>query len=291
VTKLKTRQGTTTDWVTNAVFRGVVGSLLKLPYEKRVPAMGAMMRRGLGPLAGYQKRAEANLALVYPDLPASDRKSIARACCDNFGRTLIENYSWPELGERMAGVTPTGAGLSHLAKAAAENRPVIFATGHFGNHEAARHLLTAHGYTVGGFYRPMNNPFFNDHYVKTMSAWGGPVFAKGKHGTLGFVRHLRGGGMATLFIDVAARDEVIPFLGHPARTSLSPAKIGKRLNALIIPYFAIRQPDGLTFQVEIEAPIIHAAPRDMMIEMNARLEAQIARNTSQWFWVHRRWKT
>jgi len=136
----------------------------------------------------------------------------------------------------------------------------------------------------------MNNPFFNDHYVETMSAWGGPVFAKGKNGTIGFVRHLRSGGMGTLFFDVASREEVIPFLGHPARTSLSSAKIALRIDALVVPYFAIRQPDGLTFKVEIEEPIAHTNPRDMLIEMNARLEAQIARNPAQWFWVHRRWK-
>ena len=136
----------------------------------------------------------------------------------------------------------------------------------------------------------MNNPYFNENYVETMTAWGGPVFAKGKHGTLGFVRYLRGGGMATIFIDVAAKDEVIPFMGQPARTSLSAAKIAQRLHALVIPYFAIRRPDGLTFEVEVEAPITAAEPRAMMEEMNARLEAQIARNPAQWFWVHRRWK-
>ena len=290
MTKIKTRPGTATDWLTNAVFRGLIASLQRLPYEKRVPAMGRVMARGLGPLAGYLKRAETNLALIYADMPLQERHRIARDCCDNFGRTIIENYSWKELGARMARVTPSGAGLTPLQAAAAQNRPVIFATGHFGNHEAARHVLTAQGYTVGGFYRPMTNPFFNDHYVETMSAWGGPIFAKGKQGTLGFVRYLRDGGMATIFIDVAARDEIIPFLGHPARTSLAAAQIARRLDALVIPYFAIRQADGLSFKVEIEAPITHADPRTMMEEMNARLEAQIARNPSQWFWVHRRWK-
>lgn len=288
--KHKTREGTSADWMTNALFRAIIGGLMKLPYERRVPAMGRMMASALAPLAGYRKRAEAHLALIYPEMPDTERKSIARACCDNFGRTIIENYSWRELGARMANVTPRGAGLDALQDAASHNRPVIFATGHFGNHEAARHLLTAKGFTVGGFYRPMNNPFFNDHYVETMSAWGGPVFAKGNQGTLGFVRHLRGGGMGTIFIDVAARDDVLPFLGHPARTSLSAAKMALRLDALILPYFAIRQDDGLSFKVEVEAPIAHTDPRTMTLEMNARLEAQISRNPAQWFWVHRRWK-
>lgn len=288
--KARKKHGTVGDRLTNLVFRGLIGTLRRLPYQIRVPLMGRVMAKVVGPLAGYAKRAETNLALIYPDMPRSERQQLARACCDNFGRTLIENYSWQELGARMAHTKATGAGLAPLAEAAAANRPVIFVTGHFGNHEAARHLLTSMGYNVGGFYRPMNNPFFNDHYVETMSAWGGPVFAKGKQGTIGFVRHLRNGGMGTLFFDVASREDVIPFLGHPARTSLSSAKIALRIDALVVPYFAIRQTDGLSFKVEVEAPIAHADPRDMVMEMNARLAAQIARNPAQWFWVHRRWK-
>ena len=288
--KTRKKNGTTVDRLTNLVFRGLIGFLRLLPYTVRVPLMGRFMGYVLGPIAGYMRRAQENLTLIYPDMPSSKRRQLARACCDNFGRTLIENYSWQDLGARMAQAKPTGAGLDALEDAAAANRPVIFVTGHFGNHEAARHLLTSMNYEVGGFYRPMNNPFFNDHYVETMSAWGGPVFAKGKNGTIGFVRHLRSGGMGTLFFDVASREEVLPFLGHPARTSLSSAKIALRIDALVVPYFAIRQPDGLTFKVEIEEPIAHTNPRDMLIEMNARLEAQIARNPAQWFWVHRRWK-
>jgi KDO2-lipid IV(A) lauroyltransferase len=290
---MKTRsltQATPADRLTDGIFRALIWLARRLPYARRVPAMGWIMRRVIGPLAGYRKRAMGNLALIYPALPLAQRRSLADACCDNFGRTLIENYSWQELGARMAKVTATGAGLSHLETAAKAKRPVIFVTGHFGNHEAARHLLTAMGYNVGGFYRPMNNPFFNAHYVETMAAWGGPIFAKGKHGTLGFVRHLRGGGMGTLFFDVAAREETIPFLGHPARTSLASAKMALRLDALVVPYFAIRCADGLGFDVEIEEPISHGDPRDMLVAMNARLEAQIARNPAQWFWVHRRWK-
>lgn len=290
MSKIQLREGTRTDWAIDLLFRGLIAGLMKLPYARRVAAMGWITHKILAPAAGYLRRADANLTLIYPDMPQQERKAIARACCDNFGRTIIENYSWPELGERMAQVTPTGAGLSALQEAAAAKRPVIFATGHFGNHEAARHLLTAQGYTVGGFYRPMNNPFFNTHYVATMSSWGGPVFAKGRQGTLGFVRHLHKGGMGTIFIDVAARGQVLPFLGQPARTSLSPAEIALKLDAVIIPYFAIRQPDGLTFAVEVEAPITHATPKKMMLEMNQRLEAQITRNPAQWFWVHRRWK-
>ncbi|SFR41870.1 KDO2-lipid IV(A) lauroyltransferase [Yoonia tamlensis] len=283
-------QGTNADWIANRVLRGLIATMLRLPYEKRVPAMGRALSGVIGPLAGYRKRAEANLALIYPDMPAARRHEIAVACCDNFGRTLIENYSWQEFSARLAQVTPTGPGVAVLAQAAADKRPVMFVTAHYGNHEAPRQVLTAMGYNIGGLYRPMENPYFNDHYAQTMTSWGGPVFAQGRRGTLGFARHLKSGGMGTLLFDVSAKGVSLPFLGHGAHTATSAADIALRMNAVVIPYFGIRQPDGLSFAVEIETPITPASPEQMMLEMTQRLEAQIGRDPAQWFWVHRRWK-
>jgi Kdo2-lipid IVA lauroyltransferase/acyltransferase len=283
-------EGTRADWLADRALRGLIATMLRLPYGTRVPMMGSALRRAIGPLAGYRKRAEENLALIYPQMGVIERRQLAEACCDNFGRTLIENYSWRDFGKNLSHTTPTGAGLAALEQAAKAKRPVIFVTGHFGNHEAPRQVLTAMGHTIGGLYRPMQNAYFNDHYAKTMTSWGGPVFAQGRRGTMGFLRHLRGGGMGTLLYDVSAPGITIPFMGHPARTSISAAEIALKLDALVIPYFGLRQADGVSFAVEVEAPISLGTPRDMMIEMNARLEAQIARHPAQWFWIHRRWK-
>ncbi|MGJ8587997.1 MAG: lysophospholipid acyltransferase family protein [Yoonia sp.] len=282
--------GTKADWLADRALRGLIGTLMRLPYETRVRMMGSALRRAIGPLAGYRKRAEQNLALIYPDMGVIDRRKIAEQCCDNFGRTVIENYSWREFGKELSNIKPQGDGLDVLSDAIQAKRPVLFVTGHFGNHEAPRHVLTAMGHTIGGLYRPMQNAYFNDHYAKTMTSWGGPVFAQGRRGTMGFVRHLRGGGMGTLLYDVSAPGPILPFLGRPAQTSLSAAEIALKIDAVMIPYFGIRQADGLSFEVEVEAPITHDTPENMLLAMNARLEAQIARNPSQWFWVHRRWK-
>ena len=283
-------EGTKADWLADRAIRGLLSTLLRLPYETRVRMMGSALRRAIGPLTGYRTRAEENLALIYPDMSKIARRQMAEQCCDNFGRTIIENYSWQEFGRRLKDTRPSGAGLEVVSEAANAHKPVIFVTAHFGNHEAPRQVLTAMGHSIGGLYRPMQNAYFNNHYAKTMTSWGGPVFAQGRRGTMGFVRHLREGGMGTLLYDVSARGTRLPFLGHSARTSLSAAEIALKLDAVVVPYFGIRKADGLSFQIEVEAPITHSTPKDMLLEMNARLEAQIARNPAQWFWVHRRWK-
>jgi len=125
-----------------------------------------------------------------------------------------------------------------------------------------------------------------------MTAWGGPVFAQGRRGTMGFARHLKEGGMGTLLFDVAAEGgATLDFLGKPATTATSAADLAIKLGAIVVPYFGIRRADGVSFDVEVQAPIAAADPHQMMQDMTDRLGRMVAAHPGQWFWVHRRWKT
>lgn len=272
----------------NLVARGLIGLALALPYRLRVPLMGWLLRRLVGPAAGYSKRACENLALIWPDMPLTERSKIAAQSLDNTGRTLIENYS-ASFTARQSRLIPTGPGLAALDAAKAQGRPVILVSGHFGNYEAARACLVARGFTVGGLYRPMTNPYFNAHYIRTMEAFGGPVFPQGRAGTAGFVKHLKAGGLLVLLFDQRAPGEAIDFLGHPAQTALSAAELALRYDADLIPFYATRQADGLSFSVELESPIPRGSALDMTTALSRSLEARVRANPGQWFWVHRRW--
>ena len=278
------------DFIVDAFLRGAIGAARALPYETRVRMIGALTERLIAPLANYTRRAEDNLARIYPSMPDDERRSIARAVTNNAGRTLIETYSHEGLMARAKAARISGAGLDAAEAARLEGRPVLFVTGHFGNHDVARYALTARGFTIGGLYRPMSNAFFNAHYVRTLSGISGPVFPQGSQGTKGFIRELKKGGMMTLLFDLNAKGVTLPFLGHPARTSLASAELALKFGADVIPYYGIRQPDGLSFAIEIDAPIPHGKPEDMLLAMNASLEDRIKRYPDQWFWIHRRWK-
>lgn len=280
----------TLDWFTDRALRLLIRRLMRRPYGRRIAGLGKITKRVIGPLSGYTRRADANLALVYPDMPVAERRALADAVVENFGRSFMEFQCHAEFTVQAAALPPVGPGLIHLKEAAESGRPVIFAGAHFGNPEAPRHALSTLGYKIGSLYRPMTNPYFNELYVGALRSLGAPCFEQGRQGTMAFVRHLKQGGMAALYFDVAAGQDWLPFMGHPAKTALSLAEIALRVDALVIPYFGIRQPDGLTFRIEVEDPIPHTTPSEMLLALNARLEAQIARNPAQWFWVHRRWK-
>ncbi|TCP42374.1 lysophospholipid acyltransferase family protein [Rhodovulum marinum] len=278
-------------WVIDRAIRAVIGVARALPYDSRVRFAGWVTRSIVAGPAGYLARAEENLSLIWPGMPAAERRRIARAVADNAGRTLIENYSTAEFLDRMARMPPRGPGLAALEEAHAAGRPVILVTGHFGNYEAARAALVARGLPIGGLYRPMRNRYFNAHYVRTMEAFGGPVFPQGRRGTGGFVRHLKAGGILVLLIDQHnARGATLRFLGQPARTALSAAELALRYDAVLVPFYATRQADGLGFDIDLEAPIPPGTPEAMTQALNDSLEARVRAHPEQWFWIHRRWK-
>lgn len=285
------RLATSIDYLQNLVLRGAIGAALALPRRWRVPAFGWLVARVISPLAGFPKRIRENLAHVRPDLPETEVAALCRRVPDNFARTLIENYATDELLEIGRQTPLSGPGVAALEAARAAGRPILLVTGHFGNYEVPRAALIARGWTVGGLYRPMNNRFFNDHYAATMHRLGGPVFPRGRTGTAGFLRHLRSGGAGVLLIDQYFHSGAdLEFFGKSAPTALSAAEIALKIDALMLPFFGIRKPDGLTFEARFEAPIPHSDPVTMTQAFNAVLEAQVAAHMDQWFWIHRRWK-
>lgn len=275
----------------NLVARALILGALATPCDSRGKLMGWMMARLIGPLAGYRKRARTHVAKILTDLPPVEQKRIADASLFNAGRTLIENYAARDLLERQKNANLTGPGFAALRDAAANGGPVLLVSGHFGNYEAVRAALIGQGFNVGGLYRDMSNPFFNAHYVQTLETLGGPVFAQDSKGMTGFVRHLKGGGQLVMLFDQHVENApVLTFLGHPAHTATSAAHLALRYDALLIPFYGIRQPDGLFFDCVLEAPIAHSDPETMTRAMNDSLEARIRAHPEQWFWVARRWR-
>jgi len=278
-------------YLTNAFIVGLIRLALLLPYKARIAFVGWVVQHVIGPVAGYRARALENLAMIWPQMPQERRAEIASKCLNNVGRSFIENYSARDFPKRMAKNTPTGAGVAALEKAAEQGKPVILVTGHYGNYEAMRACLVARGYDIGGLYRNMKNPYFNAHYVQTMEAFGGPVFPQGRRGTAGFVRHLKEGGQLVLLFDQHVFGApALDFLGQPANTALSAAELALRYDALLIPFYGIRQADGVSFDTVLEAPVPHSDAVTMTQALNDSLTARVKADPEQWFWVHRRWR-
>lgn len=266
------------------VLRGIV---LPLPPDRRIGFGGFLGRLIVPNLPATRRRVERNLARALPALPAAERRRIAVAVGDNFGRVLAEYECLDRIARDPARVTVAGPGLAALA----EGRGAVIVSAHFGNWEAIRFALLQRGRPVAMIYRDFNNPLFDRDVRAKMDHAGKPVLPKGREGMRALVGHLARGGTALILVDQKqSRAPLLPFLGLPAETVPVAAELAGRWNLPLVPAFATRQPDGLRFHVEFEAPIPPGDPLARMAEVNARIGARIAAMPGQWFWLHNRWR-
>lgn len=278
-------------WLQNLVLRGLFGALLLLPYRWRIPAAGWCVAHLVAPFAGYRARVRENLGRVLPDMPAAQRKALETEVPDNVGRTLIEIYSGAEFVAQVKNTPVHGAGFDEVLAAQARGQGVLLIAGHFGNYDVIRAVLAARGHPIGALFNPMRNPYFDAHYRRTIGAISQPMFARGRRGLAELVQFLRRGGMVGMMIDQhMPKGEDLTFFGQVARTALSAAEMALKYDLLLVPVNAIRQPDGLSFEILVEKPIPRGDPAQMTQSLNDSLEALVRRYPAQWFWLHRRWR-
>ncbi|WP_282151528.1 lysophospholipid acyltransferase family protein [Ruegeria atlantica] len=278
-------------YITGLFMKGVIGTLRLLPYETRLATMGAIAR-GLSPLIGFTKRVRSNLRLTRPDLSEAEVNRICSAVPDNAGRAIMEHFSPEGFTERQRTAKVTGSGVAAFDSAVAEGRPIMMITAHFGHYLAARIALQERsGQPIGCLYRRMANPYFNDMYVEAFHKTGSPMFEQGRRGMVEMVRSLKKSGIIAIVSDLHAHGgEELTFFGKPAVTSVLNAELAMKYNAVLIPCYAVRQPNGVDFEIVLHDPVPHTDPKTMTQFTNDDLEAMVRQHMGQWFWIHRRWK-
>ena len=278
-------------YIANAFLSGFIGGMRLLPYDRRIATMGRIIKT-LAPVVGYTKRIRKNLALTCPDLPETDVARLCKEVPDNAGRAIMEHFSPEEFVERQKGAKISGPGVEVFDAVVKEGRPVMMITAHFGHYLAARVALqNRSAKPIGCLFRRMANPYFNDRYVDAFCQTGEPMFEQGRRGMMEMVRSLKKGGIIAIVSDLHAHGgKSMNFFGKPAATSTLNAELAIKYNAVMIPVYAVRQPNGLDFEIMLHEPVEHNDADTMTQEINDDLETVVRQHMGQWFWIHRRWK-
>ena len=224
-------------------------------------------------------------------MPGDEVRTLRKRNARTMGQTLTEILFNEDQLKHHVPFHVSGEGFDAIRNADEKGQGVILVSGHFGQWDATRILLKEQGLETGAIYRPNNNIYYEPYFVRGIEAAGKPIFPKGADGLKGMIRHLKKGGrvaiLADQHLDEGAR---LPLLGRPSMTTLSPAQLALRHNALLIPVWSIRDDDTDCVHILLEAPIPQDTPERMMTFFNERLEAQVRAHPEQWLWAHRRWK-
>ncbi|MBL7214475.1 MAG: hypothetical protein ISS71_02220 [Phycisphaerae bacterium] len=180
-----------------------------------------------------------------------------------------------------------------------ENKGLLMLTGHYGNFEITGYLLGLFFYNVYSIARPLDNPYINKYLYGIREAKGQKIIDK-KGATDQMVQLVEDG--ATLcFIsdqDAGRKGVFVDFFGRKASSYKSIGLLAIQYNLPIAVGGCRRVGNDYQFEIEVSRII---EPREwadkdnplewVTQEYNAELEKLIRKDPTQYWWLHRRWKT
>ena len=259
----------------------------------------------------HRKRALANLARSFPEMPDRDRRRLARRSMQQlfmlfvevlFTPRLVHLHTWAKYCElesfehvlgllmRRGGAADDGTG---------EGRGVIMLTGHYGNWEILGYVLATLGFSTVSIARPLDNPLVNRWLLGVRERKGQKIVDK-KGATTDVVATLSTDGAVGIIADQNAGTKgiFVDFFGRKASTYKSIALLAMEYRVPVVIGYARRVEDQFRFRVGAQDVIY---PKDWADEDNPvryitqrytkAIEDFIRADPGQYLWVHRRWKT
>lgn len=277
--------------------RALVACVRVMPYGV-VRAAGTVLGRAFYLIDGAHRRiAERNLAAAFPARTPAERRAIARAAFEHFGRLTFEILKFGTLSpEEMLGRVEFD-GDERARQAYAQGKGVLFYTGHFGYWELQGLVHALRLRPMGLLARALDNTDLNQLLESIRQRTGNTVIYR--QGTIRRVmRMLQAGEGVAVLIDQHTQDRdavYVDFFDRPAATTAVIAAIALRTGAPIVPCFALPLGGG-RFRMVYERPI--DPPKDLgdetIREFTQRctdvLEMYVRRHPELWLWMHRRWR-
>jgi KDO2-lipid IV(A) lauroyltransferase len=249
----------------------------------------------------HRERALANLRRSFPNLSEKQRERLARRSMQEipmlgvevlFTTRLVHLDTW----SRYVELENFRDVLALLLR---RDQGLILLTAHYGNFEILGYVLALLGFPTSSIARPLDNKYISDWLFGVRERLGQKVIIKkgateevvqvlDSKGAVGFVADQNAGSKA-IFVD---------FFGRKAATYKSIGLVAMQYEVPIVVGYARRLQDRFQFKVGAQ-DIIY--PDDWKSQENplhyitqrytTAIENFIRKDPSQYWWVHRRWKT
>jgi KDO2-lipid IV(A) lauroyltransferase len=263
----------------------------------------ALLGRGLG-LAGYLLAAPrrrvclTNLRLCFPELTERQRRRLARAHFQWFGRFVLDHgIQWHAPLEHIRQLVQF-EDEHHLRAVQASGRNYFFLAPHFLGLDMGGVRLMMETECSGMYTRQ------KDARLDAAVLSGRMRFATGRSrmfsrqdGFRAVVRAVRS-GVAFFYMpdmDLGARDSIfVPFFGVPTATITGPSRLAQVADAVMIPVVTRILPGGGGYRVRFYPPWTDFPSGDVEADtrrVNAFIEERARELPEQYYWLHKRFKT
>lgn len=270
---------------------GVAFLIARLPWPVQ-RLLGRLLGTLAWHLAGTRRRAaEVNLALCFPQMPAAERRQLARDSFSDLGIGIFEfaRAWWGSTDAVIPGTRIEGLDILHRLQA--EGRGVLLVSGHFMTLEMCGRLLCQQ-VPLAGMYRKHRNPVMEWAVKRGRLGYATAMFAN--EDVRATVRHLKKGGMLWYAPDQDMRGKesvFVPFFGQPASTITATHQFARMTGCAVVPFFHRRE--GASYVLTIGQPLDPFPTEDVATDtaaVNAAIEQMVLQAPSQYLWIHRRFK-
>ena len=272
-------------------------ALAHLPLPA-VRGFGAALGRVLHVVATPRRRVvDINLALSFPQKSAAERRRIARETFVFVAQSWLDrSWLWhaPErVVSRRLRVVGAAAEIEEIAHGSA---PMILFAPHFYGLDAAATALTRHTSRPSTtIYTTQRDPQVDAWIREGRQRFGNVETLNRVDGIKPILSGLRKGGLLYLLPDMDfGRDQTVfvPFYGVQASTVPSLSRFARLGRAKVVPVVSRLVAGG--YEIEVLPAWQDFPSDDVMADtalMNTRLQGYIDTMPSQYYWVHRRFKT
>jgi KDO2-lipid IV(A) lauroyltransferase len=263
-----------------------------------VRGFGAVLGRVLHVVATPRRRVvDINLALCFPERSAAERRRIARETFVFVAQSWLDrSWLWhaPErVVSRRLRVVGAAAEIEEIAHGSA---PMILFAPHFYGLDAAATALTMHTARPSTtIYTTQRDPQVDAWIREGRQRFGNVETLNRVDGIKPILSGLRKGGLLYLLPDMDfGRDQTVfvPFYGVQASTVPSLSRFARLGRAKVVPVVSRLVAGG--YEIEVLPAWQDFPSDDVMADttlMNLRLQGYIDAMPSQYYWVHRRFKT
>lgn len=282
------------------------GSHLGIGFMKAISHLPLPLVRGFGKVLGHvlhmvavprRHVVDTNLALCFPQKSAEERRRIARETFVFVAQSWLDrSWLWhaPEAVVRQR-LKVVGA-AAEIEEIAHGTEPMILFAPHFYGLDAAATGLTMHTARASNtIYTTQRNPQVDAWIREGRERFGNVVTLNRGAGIKPILAGLRKNGLLYLLPDMDFGREhtvFVPFYGVQAATVPSLSRFARLGKAKVVPIVSKLTPEG--YEIEV-LPVWRNFPSEDAVAdtalMNARLQGYIDAMPSQYYWVHRRFKT
>ena len=261
--------------------------------------LGEIIGKYFGPLFRKRTIAKKNILIAFPDLNEKSINKMIDSMWKNIGRIFgeyihINKFSIIDSNKKKI----LFADRNNVEILKKNNKPIVFFSGHFANFELMAKCLQELGFDIGAIYRPLNNIFLNPIMEFIRKKYICPIqIKKGSNGTKKLIKHISTNNPLALMVDQRLSSSIrVPFFDQPATTTITPAQLAIKYDALLVPVF-LKRLEKTNFEFFIEEPLITNRTNDYDKDifnitqiMNIKIEEFIKRDPAHWLWSHDRWK-